>query len=57
MRSDQGIVLLRSLLKRQVDAVARGEDPEGVAFEPAGELVKIAAGTATLTEMPGDVES
>ena len=57
VRSDQGIVLLRSLLKRQVDAVARGEDPEGVAFEPAGELVKIAAGTATLTEMPGDVES
>jgi phenylpropionate dioxygenase-like ring-hydroxylating dioxygenase large terminal subunit len=56
VRSDQGIVLLRSLLKRQVDAVTRGEDPEGVAFEPAGELVKIAAGTATLTEMPVDVQ-
>jgi nitrite reductase/ring-hydroxylating ferredoxin subunit len=54
VRSDRGIVMLRSLLKRQVEAVARGENPNGVAFEGASELIELAAGTATLTEMPAD---
>ncbi|HVW69335.1 MAG TPA: Rieske 2Fe-2S domain-containing protein [Steroidobacteraceae bacterium] len=51
VRSDRGIVLLRNLLKRQVDAVARGEDPAGVAFDSAGVLVELAAGTITLNGM------
>jgi phenylpropionate dioxygenase-like ring-hydroxylating dioxygenase large terminal subunit len=54
VRSDRGIVMLRALLQRQVDAVARGQDPAGVVFDGASELVELAAGTATLTEMPAD---
>jgi nitrite reductase/ring-hydroxylating ferredoxin subunit len=57
VRGDRGIVLLRTLLKGQVDAVERGEDPCGVAFDSAHELVAIAAGTQTLTEMPPDDEA
>lgn len=52
VRTDRGIVLLRKLLERQVDAVARGENPAGVAFDTTGDLVHLAAGTATLSEMP-----
>jgi nitrite reductase/ring-hydroxylating ferredoxin subunit len=52
--SDRGVVMLRTLLKRQVDAVARGENPNGVVFEGASEHVELAAGTATLTQMPAD---
>lgn len=33
--SDRGVVLLRRLLERQVEVVARGEDPIGVSFDPA----------------------
>lgn len=51
--SDRGVVMLRTLLKRQVDAVARGESPSGVVFEGSS-LVELDAGTATLTEMPTD---
>jgi phenylpropionate dioxygenase-like ring-hydroxylating dioxygenase large terminal subunit len=32
--SDRGIVMLRRFLQRQVEAVARGEDPAGVSFDP-----------------------
>ena len=39
VRTDRGIVLLRKLLERQVDCVARGENPAGVAFESQNELV------------------
>ena len=33
--SDRGIVLLRRLLKRQVEAIVSGEDPIGVNFDPS----------------------
>jgi len=52
VRTDRGVVLLRKLLERQVSAVARGENPAGVAFDVASERVELAAGTATLSEMP-----
>ena len=42
--SDRGIVLLRRLLERQVDAVAKGEDPLGVSFEAQSAYVKLEAG-------------
>jgi hypothetical protein len=45
VRSDRGIAMLRSLLASQVSAVAGGENPSGVAFDPAGEVIKITAGT------------
>jgi hypothetical protein len=32
--SDQGIAMLRRLLRRQVRAVAEGHDPIGVSFDP-----------------------
>jgi hypothetical protein len=50
VNTDRGVVLLRSLLKRQVDAVARGDDPSGVMFEGGPDLVELAAGTAILTD-------
>jgi len=33
--TDQGIVMLRRLLQRQLDAVAEGRDPAGTVFDPA----------------------
>lgn len=43
--TDQGVAMLRRLLRRQVDAVVRGEDPMGVFFAPEQELVTLKAGT------------
>ena len=42
--SDRGLVMLRRLLERQVDAVAKGEDPIGVSFDPHSAYVKLEAG-------------
>jgi hypothetical protein len=42
--SDQGVLLLRRLLHRQVNTVARGEDPIGVSFDPAAPPVVFEAG-------------
>jgi phenylpropionate dioxygenase-like ring-hydroxylating dioxygenase large terminal subunit len=42
--SDQGIVLLRRLLHRWVNAVARGEDPPGTSFDPAAPPIVFEAG-------------
>ncbi len=42
--SDKGIVLLRRMLARQVDAVERGEDPIGVAYDESSAYVKLEAG-------------
>jgi nitrite reductase/ring-hydroxylating ferredoxin subunit len=42
--SDRGIVMQRRMLERQIKAVADGEDPVGVIFDPAKELVHIRSG-------------
>lgn len=42
--SDRGIALLRRLLERQVDAVAKGEDPLGVYFDERSAHVELEAG-------------
>ena len=42
--SDQGISMLRHLLQRQVNAVARGEDPSGVSFDETAPPVVFEAG-------------
>ena len=44
MSSDQGVAMLRLLLQRQVDVVAAGRDPVGVAFNEADAYVKFDAG-------------
>jgi hypothetical protein len=44
MSSDQGIGMLRFLLQKQVDVVAAGGDPVGVAFNEADAYVKLDAG-------------
>ncbi len=44
MSSDQGVSMLRILLQKQVDIVAAGGDPVGVAFDEAGAYVKFDAG-------------
>lgn len=41
---DRGIVMLRRLLKQQVDHVAAGGDPLNLAFEPGSEWVQLEAG-------------
>ena len=48
VNSDRGIILLRKLLHRQLDAVARGEDPLGVIRDPAQEMVHFDAGNYLL---------
>jgi hypothetical protein len=42
--SDRGVAMLRRFWKRQADAVARGEDPAGVAFEEGAAVVDFEAG-------------
>lgn len=44
MSSDQGVSMLRILLQKQIDIVAGGGDPLGVAFDEAGAYVKFEAG-------------
>jgi phenylpropionate dioxygenase-like ring-hydroxylating dioxygenase large terminal subunit len=44
MSSDQGVSMLRVLLQKQVEIVARGGDPIGVAFDEAGAYVRFDAG-------------
>lgn len=43
--TDQGVAMLRRLLRRQVDAVAKGGDPIGVVFDDDQALVRLEAGT------------
>jgi nitrite reductase/ring-hydroxylating ferredoxin subunit len=42
--SDRGIVMLRRLFQQQLNAIAEGRNPLGVAFEPGQELVQLEAG-------------
>ncbi len=42
--SDQGVSMIRVLLRRQLDAIERGEHPAGVAFDEAGAYVRFDAG-------------
>jgi nitrite reductase/ring-hydroxylating ferredoxin subunit len=42
--SDRGIVMLRRLLVKQLDAVQQGADPAGVFFDPATPPVKFSSG-------------
>jgi nitrite reductase/ring-hydroxylating ferredoxin subunit len=42
--SDRGIVMLRRLLQKQLDAVAAGQDPAGVSFDPGAPPVQFSAG-------------
>lgn len=46
--SDRGIVMLRRFLQRQLDAVARGEDPAGVIRDPDAPPVRFEAGNYRL---------
>ena len=46
--TDQGVAMLRRLLRRQVETVAAGGDPIGVVFDPQAAPVRIEAGTAIL---------
>jgi phenylpropionate dioxygenase-like ring-hydroxylating dioxygenase large terminal subunit len=42
--SDRGLVMLRRLLRQQLDAVRDGRDPAGVSFDPAAPPVRFSAG-------------
>ena len=42
--SDRGIMLQRRMLEKQIEIVANGGDPAGVAFDPAKALVKVRSG-------------
>ena len=44
MSSDQGVSMLRILLQKQIDIVAAGGDPVGIAFNEAEAYVKFDAG-------------
>jgi hypothetical protein len=42
--SDQGVVMVRRLMQRQLDAIAAGKDPAGVSFDPNAGPVVFSAG-------------
>jgi hypothetical protein len=51
---DRGIVLLRRMLRRQIDVVAQGGDPIGVAFAP-GDVLRVVEAGAFITAAKQDV--
>ena len=42
--SDQGIVMLRRALRKQIDITMAGGDPAGVIYDPAQQIVKVEGG-------------
>ena len=44
LESDEGVVMLRRLILKQIAAVREGKDPEGVAFTEKDALIHISAG-------------
>ena len=46
--SDRGLILLRKLLRRQLDAVREGQDPAGIVRDPAAPPVRFDAGNYLL---------
>ena len=48
--TDKGIVMLRRLLRSQIEAVAAGEDPIGVSFDEALPAIEFEAGNFVLEE-------
>ena len=44
MSSDQGVAMLRQMFQRQLETIANGKDPVGVAFDEKGAYVKFDAG-------------
>ena len=49
--SDVGISLQRRLLAQEIEKVARGEDPVGVAFQPGDEIINVPSGNFFHTEV------
>jgi hypothetical protein len=43
-QSDRGVLMIRRMLQQQLDAVAKGEDPIGVSFDPDAPPVEFEAG-------------
>jgi len=48
--SDRGIIMQRRILKQQIQIVAEGGDPVGVAYDPAKATVKIRSGNFMVTQ-------
>ncbi len=46
--SDRGVIMLRKLLEREIDAVRRGEDPIGVVRDPGSDLITTTAGNVVV---------
>ena len=44
VQSDRGIVMVRKMLRDQLDRIERGEDPIGVSFDPNAAPVEFEAG-------------
>lgn len=42
--SDRGVIMVRKMLKREIDAVDRGEDPTGIIRDPSTDVVATRAG-------------
>jgi phenylpropionate dioxygenase-like ring-hydroxylating dioxygenase large terminal subunit len=43
-QSDRGVLMIRRMLQQQLDALAKGEDPIGVSFDPDAQPVEFEAG-------------
>ena len=46
--SDKGVIRLRRMLRRAIDAVRWGEDPRGILCDPTPNLVTTKAGNAVV---------
>jgi len=55
--SDRGVILLRKMIGDAIDAVARGEDPQGVLRDTEHEIIDLYAWKTELGGVPGQVRS
>jgi len=50
--SNRGVIMLRKMLARAIDAVRLGDDPVGIVRDPARELVTTTAGNTIVDAVP-----
>ena len=51
--SDRGVIMTRQMIKRAIEAVARGEDPPGTVRAPAHDVIVTIAGNAVVSATAG----
>ena len=55
--SDRGVIMLRNMIRDAIDAVARGEDPQGVLRDAEHEIIDLYAWKTELGGVAGKIRA